>query len=404
MELGLCINEEHVFVSVVGEDKVIDYPFSIAKNESSFDWYIGEDVYLKGQENGVIIIDKLLKMVEDNRTATIINTKYTAKDLLTYYFKNLFLKYGYVDYVTVVVNNPKIVIMEALDKVLLTILENKDSYKVTTYSEAFSQYLTTFSEDIYNDRVGLIEFSNNFVSYFELERYATNDEKEFWKVNASTYYEIPIDLLYGEKGIEVCDKLLTEFAVKNIKDKNDTMKTYSKFFLAGLGFLDNSKYRDFMNYICDVCDVVDDVYFFAKAASAISKKIVNKQTDDDKIFINDARTKVLVSLNATINQENVMIDMVEPGDEWFYVDCSFNVILDESKEILFTIYDVETGETREEPFRIDDGFHLRDNKTNMLNCSIKFLSQNAMTINVEEMGFGDFYEATNAHRPKTIYL
>ena len=80
MELGICINEEHVFVSVVGEDNVIDYPFSIAKNESSFEWYIGDDVYSKSLENGIVVIDKLLKMIEDNRTATIVNTKYTAKD------------------------------------------------------------------------------------------------------------------------------------------------------------------------------------------------------------------------------------------------------------------------------------------------------------------------------------
>ena len=404
MELGICINEEHVFVSVVGEDNVIDYPFSIAKNESSFEWYIGDDVYSKSLENGIVVIDKLLKMIEDNRTATIVNTKYTAKDLLTYYFKNLFLKYGFIDYVTIAINNTKIVILETLEKILLSILESKDKFKITTYSEVFSQYLTTLEEDVYNDRVGLIEFSNNFVSYYELERYATNDEKEFWKVNASTYYEIPLDLLYGEKGIEVCDKLLTEFAIKNVEEKNGVHKTYSKFYLAGLGFSDNSKYRDFMNYICDVCDVSDDIYFFSKAAATVSKKIVNKIYDNDKIFINDARTKVRVSLNATINQENVMIDMIEPGDEWFYIDCSFNVILDGSKDIIFTIYDVETGETREEPVRIPENFALRDNKTNIINCSLKFINQNTLTVNIIEEGFGDFFEATKQTATRRIEI
>lgn len=391
MIYGICLDENFIHINVEGQKEVLTIPFSIGRNLVTKTWFIGNNEMTEEINNPDIVIDKLYYIMENGGTARIGEEEYNARDLVRYFFSTLFVKLGDVEFVTVVVRDANIKILSKIIKVLSLVLDDDSKYKVTTYSEAFAAYVKSKEASYYEHNIGLFDFTEKAMTYYELERYISEDGKSLWKVKKEEYWSLPLDLLSGDTGKRVCDNLLFQFSKKCIK-KID----YSRIILSGVGFVDVSSYREFMNFVCSVSNVDTEVEFFALAASVLSKNIVNKNVDKDITLITDARTTAYIQLYATINQKETKIDLIEPGEEWLAIyNYNFDVILDNSHEIKFKVIKVLENDERDVVVAIPDNFPARYNKTSIVELSITFSQQELFEINATEKGFGEFFEATN---------
>lgn len=238
--------------------------------------------------------------------------------------------------------------------------------------------------------VSLFDFTEKALTYYELVRYIDDNNVEYWKVNTEEHLALPLDLLSGDAGKKVCDKILFDFAKRCIKEE-----VYNHIILTGLGFEDASYYREFMTYVCSVANVETDISFFAKSASLLAKDIVGENFPNNVLLITDARTTASIRLIATVDQVKTKIELIKPGEEWFNLkDNYFDVILDDEREVRLEILKIIERVVTEVPIAIPEKMVLRKDKTNLFEIGFEFAEQNRVEISLTDKGFGEFYESS----------
>lgn len=400
MILGINVDENFVYVCNNLDDNVMKIPFAIGRNLVSNKWFIGDEAKVENVDNLDIVVDKLYYILENDGNARIGDKSYEAEELTSIFIKNLLMKFSEIEYVTVVVRNSNIKILNKLKGALE---KNKDlafAYKVTTYSEAFVSYIKSKNAEYYDNPIALFNFTEKALNYYELIRYRAEDGTEYWKVNTKEHLSLPLDLLSGETGKKVCDNLLCDFAKNCIKEVS-----YNNIILSGLGFEDSSSYREFMTFVCAITEVDTDVDFFAKASLLLSMDLINDNFDDNVVLMTDARTEVAIRMYARVSETEDKIEIVKPGTEWFNIDkLSFNIIVDDEREIRFEYLKVIEGVVKDFVVAIPDSAKLRKDKTNEFEVNLIFSQQNILEITLIDNGFGEFYEPVFESVPMDVVL
>ena len=400
MILGISLDENNVYVNVLGENEVISLPFSLGRDLANNNWFIGEEARNEDIDNVDIVIDKLFYIMGTDGMARIGETPYDARELTRIFFSNLLTKFEDIEYVTVVIRQSNIKYLEKIKYALQSFFKDDNKYNVTTYSEAFVSYIKSKELSYYSNLVSLFDFTEKALTYYELVRYVDDNNLEYWKVNTQEHLALPLDLLSGDAGKKVCDKILYDFAKKCIKEE-----PYNHIILSGLGFQDSSYYREFMTFVCGIANVETDQFFFAKSASLLSNDILNNNFDKNVLLITDARTTASIRLIANVNQVKTKIELIRPGEEWFNLkDNNYDVIVEDDKEIKIEILKVIERVIKEVPIAIPDNMDLRDDKTNLFELGFEFIEQNIVNISLTDKGFGEFYESNRRMTPRQVYI
>ena len=390
MIIGISLDENFAYVSNSEDKNVLSFPFAVGRNLNTNTWFIGEEAKNENIDNVDIVIDKLFYIMGNDGTARIGETSYDANELTRVFFSNLLSKFADIEYVTVVIRQSNVKYLEKLKYALNEIFKDEKKFKITTYSEAFISYIKSKEPAYYSNLVSLFDFTEKALTYYELVRYIDDNNIEYWKVNTEEHLALPLDLLSGDAGKKVCDKILFDFAKKCIKEE-----VYNHIILTGLGFEDASYYREFMTYVCSVANVETDINFFAKSASLLAKDIVGENFPNNVLLITDARTTASIRLIATVDQVKTKIELIKPGEEWFNLkDNYFDVILDDEREIRLEILKIIERVVKEVPIAIPEKMVLRKDKTNLFEIGFEFAEQNRVEISLTDKGFGEFYESS----------
>lgn len=400
MILGICIDENFAYVNTDADNNVVQYPFAVGRNLVSNHWFVGEEARVENVDNVDIVIDKLFYLLENDGNARIGDVTYEAKDLARIFISNLLLRYENVEHLTIVVRKNNVKVLSKLKAALSQCIEDSSKYKVTTYSEAFISYIKSKGERYYLNPIALFDFTEKALTFYELIRYKADGDKEYWKVEVEEHLALPLDLLSGDTGKKICDNLLFDFAKKCLKEE-----IYNNIILTGLGFTDSSAYREFMTYVCGLTMVDTDIDFFAKAATMLSKDLLNDNFDKNVVLMTDARTLVNIKLLATVDNVNTKIDLIKPGEEWFEIyNKTFNVIMDEERIVRFECLKIIEGIITDFSVAVPEGTRLRKDKTNLFEVALTFSQQNLLEVRLTDIGFGEFYEPVAGSVPNEVNL
>ena len=388
MILGISISEEFVYLKSNVRDTVDVVPLTICRLNDNKTFIIGREAFEQSLNNKGIIVDKLLYMIEKDNNVTISETYYSAQELINNYFRVLLSKYDDVENIVISLynNNVKIIhsIITALQKIY-----SKEIYKIVHYSDAFARYVNSLDEKLSYESVGLIEFTKRTLMYYEMN-IDRNDDRDYVYVDRVSHEPISMELLSKKTGLVICNNWLNEFASEVTKDK-----TYSAFFLSGEGFEYQEQYRDFINYICSLgCPVLKEEHIFASGALLLSEDIVNKAEIDNNCYIMDSRSHVSVKINALIDQVPTDITLIDFGDEWFYKENKFDIIVLDTNELVFYI-DYIDGTRDNWIINISEELKIREDRTTRLSVKINFSQKDLLNIYIVDKGFGEFYKATN---------
>ena len=400
MILGINIDENYACVNVYGNENVEKIPFAIGKNIANNSWFIGDEAKLENVDSSDIVIDKLYYLLENDGVAKIGDTDYTAKQLTNLFINNLMLRYKDVEYVTIAARSNNIKILSKLKSALLKVVGDENKIKVTTYSESFVSYIKSKATTYYDNPIALFNFTEKALTFYELVRFKSDDDVEYWKVNVKEHLFLPLDLLSGDTGKKVCDNLLNDFARECMKEP-----IYNNIVLAGIGFVHSASYREFMTYVCSVAEVETDIDFFSKATAILSNDLLTNNFDENVVLMTDARTTISLKVNVSIDQKETKLEIIKPGVEWFNIhNYSFDIIVDNEKEIKFEYLMVIEGVIKDFAISFQDAGDLRIDKSNEFKVSLTFEQQNILHISITDNGFGEFYEPIYKAITRTVTL
>lgn len=112
-----------------------------------------------------------------------------------------------------------------------------------------------------------------------------------------------------------------------------------------------------------------------------------------KYVIGDRQIFHHVFLQAYQNGELGQVQLLKAGTNLSLAHTTIQVILDDTKELLFRIENLRNGEKINCTFRPEE-FYVRENKTLRLEIEIRFLEYEILILKVRDVGFGEIRLAT----------
>ena len=173
--VGIDLCDTYTQVSCFEHDNVWTIPTVICKKKNADEWFVGEEAYGHTLVGEGIIVDKLIKLVLKDGTATIEGVKYEGLELLKRYLKlvlELPQKELGCDNISQVV-----VTLQAIDTRLMDALLYCADYlqiprtkmHIISHAESFIYYVLSQKKEVWNNQVGMFELSEERLCYYEMK-------------------------------------------------------------------------------------------------------------------------------------------------------------------------------------------------------------------------------------------
>ncbi|MGL5435265.1 MAG: DUF5716 family protein [Lachnospiraceae bacterium] len=402
--LGIDLCDEYTQVSCVTEEKSWTIPTVICKHKTTDEWYIGEEAYAHTLIGDGIIVDKLLKLLLKDGTATLGEIRYTGLELLELYIKKV-LEMPEQEFGTMHIKQLVFTVRKLSPKLLealytcarkLEIPENR--IHVLSHTESFVYYILSQKRELWNNLVGMFDLSEGGLCYYEMKV-----NRGMKKTTVVAEYEnleegFNLDILETVAGARLADKILCSCGERLM-----SKKLYSSVFLCGKGFRKQDWAGDFMKMVCSKRRVYMESELFAKGAAYKAADYLNEKTSYPFTFICEGRLQTTVSIPVQHKGEDSAVVVAAAGDNWYEKNTLLDVIPDnqDTVDLLLTSLDTRNKRLVKIPL---EGFPKRPNRTTKVRVKISFLDDRTMEVVLKDQGFGELFPATETQIRQEVML
>ena len=266
--LGIDLCDAYTQVNCADEEMAWTIPTVICKSKNSEEWYVGEEAYAHVLLGDGIIVDKLVKMVLKEGTATLGEIRYEGRQMLKLFLERVLQfpeqEYGLLGIRQLVVTVEKLEprLIEAVYAAAEEMDIERERIHIISQAESFTYYILSQKKEIWNGTVGMFDLSEQRLRYFEMKA-----QRGMKKTTVLTEYEnleeaFNLDILNTSSGAKLADKILCSCGERLMQKK-----LYSSVFLTGKGFLNREWAEEFMKLICTKRRVYMETAIFAKGAA-----------------------------------------------------------------------------------------------------------------------------------------
>lgn len=397
--IGLDLNDDYTQISCYGNEISWTVPTVICRKKEEEIWLTGEDAYAATLIGEGVIVDKLLKMVKKEGTATIGGICYTGASLLKIFLERI-LEYPFKE------NGKKrvaqlVVTMQTADaRVTDTLMYCADAMEiprervhVISHTESFAYYVLSQRKELWSNQVGLFELAADRLCYYEM-KVQRGMRRNMVQAEAQEQEEsFNLDILDTLSGRKLADQILSSCGEKLLSKKQ-----FSTVFLTGKGF-ERADCKDwagsFMNLVCSHRRVFVEKGLFARGAALKGQDYMNPVTEYPYIFVCEGRLKAEVALKVMRNGREVLLAVASYGDNWYESKSSLELILEDEKEIEFIISHLDSRKKKIVKVPLT-GFPNRPPKTTRIEMNIGFTDENTMVTVIRDKGFGELFPAAGA--------
>ena len=87
--VGIDLCDSYTQINCAEEEKTWSFPTVICRHKTEDAWFVGEEAYAHTLKGDGIIVDKLVKLVCKDGTATLGNVRYEARELLALFLERI---------------------------------------------------------------------------------------------------------------------------------------------------------------------------------------------------------------------------------------------------------------------------------------------------------------------------
>lgn len=375
-------NEEPETVSTVAGSEIYQIPLILAKRKGIGQWYYGDDARKLAKTSEMICVDSLLRRAVDKESIRIEEETFEAWELLALFLKKLIQlpqKLGnpsYCDRLVITVERLSRENMDLFWKIAPELGLDKDQFMVIDHKAGFYYFVLNQPEELWLHDVYLFEYEQNSLHYYWLNRnmrttpqVVTIGESNRFTLNANP----DMDFL----------KLQQE-AFEN--------KVISSVYLVGDGF-DGDWMKSSLTYLCRGRRAFVGNNLFSKGA-CYAASVRGQEDDWPYIYMGENEMKFNVSLKLRSKGKEEFFSLINAGKNWFETRGECEVILSGKPEIDFWKQLPNSHEARIETLELTDIPNRPDRMTRLriVACPV---ADDKIEIEIRDMGFGDFYRATD---------
>ena len=182
-------------------------------------------------------------------------------------------------------------------------------------------------------------------------------------------------------------------------------KIVSSVFLMGEGF-ENNWYPNSLKVLCNGRRAFLGNNLYSKGACYTAyqrgqEELMKEQ--EGPVYLDESKLKEQISIQLRQHGKEEWYPLVPWGRHWYEGDGQWEVLLEDTDDIEIKVESLLTGTTRIERVQVNE-LPKRAKYTIRLQVEVLFVEENVCKILFKDVGFGEFFPATDFVREHTIYL
>lgn len=178
-------------------------------------------------------------------------------------------------------------------------------------------------------------------------------------------------------------------------------KLVSSVFLVGEGF-ENSWYPQSLRVMCNGRRAFLGNNLYSKGACYTAyKRAFNYE--DALIYLDETKMMDQICLKLRMQGVDKWYPIVSWGTRWYEADSTCEILLENTDDIEIHIESLAGAEMRVEKVSLE-GLPKRNNYTLRLQVKVMLVNEKLCRISFKDMGFGEFFQATDFYVEKEIHL
>lgn len=381
-------------VSSVMGNQIYDIPTVLCKRLGVNQWYYGREALRQAEAGEGTLVEGLFEKARKGIPVIVEDEEYDPVLLLS-----LFVKKS-ISILSAVVSLNKIagvmfttdVIDEKNVKIFQTIAEGLSLKTKLIYFQSHVESLYYYTihqpKDVWNGQVLACEYEKDMMVTHRLE------------FNRNTTPIVSFSETEKFNNIEIGNK---DRNFLNILHKNCDGRYVSSVQLVGNGFKEDW-YKDSLKYMCVNRRVFAGNNLYSKGACyGVLEKICPSDVGREYIYLGKDKLKANVGMEVLRRGQTSYLALLDAGVNWYEVGSSVEFILQGENELEFKISSLTGNKVYKETMVLEE-LPERKAGTTRVGLQIKMVSDNTIYVEVEDLGFGEFYPATGKKWVKEIVL
>ena len=396
--IGISLGDDYTDISLYQEEYTYRFPTLLCREKRGTEFSIGEEAYKKNLTGGVVLVDKLLSLFKKKGSATIEGQCYGAEELLSIFLRSL-LTEGEKriegkelpeeegkDTLVLTLREGEPELFKRLKELLEKLFGEEYSVQCISHTEAFAHYLLRQDKTLYNRLVGMFEFSNQVLHYYEMQ-VSKGAKKYAISAGEAQPEAISFDIMEKPQGKRMADQILS-----GLSDKITRGKVYSAFFLSGKGFESTDFAPGFMKKLLKGRRVCVESFLFAIGALEYAK-LLGRGEEEEYLLLCETRVAYDVSLRVSQKEREFPYYLAKAGDAWLEKEEELLLLPDRQDYIDFTVQPFVGSKGRQLRMLLE-GFPKREERCTKLSLKSRFVDASTILIRVEDKGLGDLHPAS----------
>lgn len=394
--IGLDLCDAYTRICCHDREKTWCIPTVICRKKDEDAWYVGEEAYAYTLVGEGIIVDKLIKMVRKEGTATLCGTKYEGLELLKMFLKKI-LKFPMEEFFCEEVKQ-LVITLQRVDGRLMDALMYCADYlgiprervHIVSHTESFVYYVLSQKTEVWSNQVCVFDLSEDSFHYHELKVQRGLRKMVVVAEDEDLEESFNLDILDTPSGGRLADKILSSCA-----DRLLQKKLFSSVFLTGKGFERHDWAADSMKVLCSRRKVYMEPELFARGAAFKGMDYLQEKTSYPFTCICEGRLHSTISMRVIHKERESQLVVAAAGDNWYESRSSVDMIVDNQDYVEFMVTPMDPKQKRLVKIPLE-GFPDRPVKTTRVGISVGFLDEKTMAVVLKDKGFGELFPATDA--------
>lgn len=369
-------------VSTIAGSEIYHIPMLLARRKNLGLWYYGEEARRMAKSGEVVCVDLLLKRAVNAEVIGIGDESYGAADLLALFLRKVIelpLKLGNggkIDRLVLTVERLNRENMEVFWRIAAGLKLTSEQFMVIDHKESFYYYALSQQEPLKLHDVYLFEYQGAAMAVYGLQR-DLRTKPQVASIVESGSFELKEDL----------DREFLAIAQKSLEGR-----IVSAVYLVGDGF-DGDWMKGSLAYLCRGRRVFLGKNLFSKGAcyAAVARGMGDEWP---YIYMGENEMKFNLSLKVRDRGSMAFYNLISAGRNWFEAKGECEVILSGTPSIDFWKQLPNSREAKVETLELTD-LPKRPDRTSRIRVTAKPVADDKIEIELKDLGFGEFFRATN---------
>lgn len=378
-------------VSAIAGSEVYAIPMVLAKRKGLGQWYYGDEAVKMAKTSEVICVDSLLRRAMNGESLLMDGESFKAEDLLGLYIRKLIQ-------LSQKLGNPTkfdrlVITVDRLDKDNMDLFWRiargmdltQENFMVMDHKESFYYYALSQQNELWMHDVYLIECENGSVSHYAMTR-NTHTVPQVVEINEGNR------ILLGDNQ----DEGFLQYQMRIFENR-----VISAVYLVGDGFEGNWM-KDSLNYLCKGRRAFIGRNLFSKGA-CYGARVRDLGDKWPFIYMGENEMKFNISIKVRSEGELQFLTLISAGKNWFEESGECEVILSQDAKIDFWKQLPRSAEAQIETLELTD-LPKRPDRTTRLRISARPISDDKVTIEIRDLGFGEIVKGTDKSWKYTMFI